>query len=149
VFEDFLGEELFITCEEGPMAQGPPPKQKVQGVPLVEKGSDVEEAREMPRFDFLGSAAKEDLCAFTLRDNTMAPVLEAGATVLFSLDRMPKSGDRVVACLDNGKLTCKIFRKRDDWIQLVSQNPIYEPLFLREDEIRFIYPVIRHAGTTE
>ena len=137
-FETVLEESLLLesATEEAEASAGPV-------VPLLSSGDDLVGDRPASPLDVFGDLAAERLCAFQVRDNAMSPVFEPGTVVVFSMDRAAKTADRVVVCLANGKLICKVLRRRGDLVQLVSQNPIYEPLFLAEEEIRWMHPVVR------
>ncbi len=149
-FEAVLEEKLFLPdAAAGPGSfefRKNPGAGGLPSIPVVSQGDDIARAGQLPALDMLGDAAGERLFAFAIADNSMFPVYEPGSHVLFSMDRQAKNGDRVVACLRSGKLTCKILRQKSDWIQLVSLNPVMEPLFLKEAEIRWMHPVNRSIG---
>jgi len=140
-FETVLEEALFLEGRDGDEEQPQGPS-----IPVLASGDDLAEGRAAQPLDVFGDLAAERLCAFQVQDNAMSPVYEPGCVVVFSTDRAAKAGDRVVACLTNGKLICKVLRRRGDMVQLVSQNPIYEPLFLDEEEIRWMHPVVRSVS---
>ena len=46
-----------------------------------------------------------------------------------------ESGDIVIATVNGNEATCKRLRKYRDGIELVSNNPSYEPMFFSNKEI--------------
>jgi transcriptional regulator with XRE-family HTH domain len=145
-FENVVEETLFI--EEPPDVAAPREvrSEETGRIPVLSTGDDLPRAEELGALSPFPQAADEKLFAFVVQDNSMSPVYEPGTAVVFSFDRSAQEADRVVACLANGRLICKVLRRRQSWVQLVSQNPIYEPLFLKEEELRWVHPVVGSLG---
>ena len=58
-----------------------------------------------------------------------------GDVVIVRQQNDAESGDIVIATVNGDTATCKRLRKYRDGIELVSNNPSYEPMFFSNKEI--------------
>ena len=100
------------------------------GIPIdaVTDIIDTEEiSQEMARTgEFFGLQIKGD---------SMEPKISDGDVVIVRQQNDAESGDIVIATINGDEATCKRIRKYRDGIELVSNNPCYEPMFFSNEEI--------------
>ena len=65
----------------------------------------------------------------------MEPKISDGDIVIVRQQEDAESGDIVIACVNGDEATCKRLRKYKDGIELISNNPSYEPMFFSNQEI--------------
>lgn len=100
------------------------------GIPLemIEDIIDTEEiTEEMARTgEFFGLQIKGD---------SMEPKFSEGDIVIVRQQDDAESGEIVIATVNGNEATCKRLRKYRDGIELISNNPSYEPMFFSNEEI--------------
>ncbi len=100
------------------------------GIPLemIEDIIDTEEiTEEMARTgEFFG---------LQIHGDSMEPKFSEGDVVIVRQQDDAESGDIVIATINGDEATCKRLRKYRDGIELVSNNPSYEPMFFSNDDI--------------
>ena len=70
-----------------------------------------------------------------IRGDSMTPRIEDGDIVIVRQQEDAESGDIVIATINGDEATCKRLRKFRDGIELIANNPNYEPLFFTDNEI--------------
>lgn len=70
-----------------------------------------------------------------IRGNSMEPRMCEGDVVIVRQQDDAESGDIVIAMVNGDDATCKRLRKYRDGIELISNNPSYEPMFFSNEEI--------------
>ena len=70
-----------------------------------------------------------------IHGNSMEPRMKEGDVVIVRQQDDAKSGDIVIATVNGNEATCKRLRKYRDGIELISNNPSYEPMFFSNKEI--------------
>lgn len=80
-------------------------------------------------------AAKGDYFGLLIKGDSMIPTLYDGDTVIVQRVDDAESGDLVIALVNGHDATCKRLQKYADWIALIPQNPVYEPMRFTESEI--------------
>lgn len=70
-----------------------------------------------------------------IRGNSMEPRMCEGDIVIVRQQDDAESGDVVIAMVNGNDATCKRLRKYRDGIELISNNPSYEPMFFSNEEI--------------
>ena len=65
----------------------------------------------------------------------MEPKISDGDVVIVRQQEDAESGDIVIATVNGDEATCKRLRKYRDGIELVANNPTYEPLFFSNEDI--------------
>ena len=100
------------------------------GIPLemIEDIIDTEEiTEEMARTgEFFGLQIKGD---------SMEPKFSEGDIVIVRQQDDAESGEIVIATVNGNEATCKRLRKYRDGIELISNNPSYEPMFFSNEDI--------------
>lgn len=100
------------------------------GVPLeaVENIIDTEEiTKEM--------ASTGDFFGLQINGDSMEPKMSKGDVVIVRQQDDAESGDIVIVTINGTDATCKRLRKYRDGIELISNNPSYEPMFFSNNEI--------------
>lgn len=70
-----------------------------------------------------------------LHGNSMEPRMCDGDVVIVRQQEDAESGDIIIASVNGSDATCKRLRKYKDGIELISNNPSYEPMFFSNEEI--------------
>jgi repressor LexA len=70
-----------------------------------------------------------------IKGDSMEPKISDGDVVIVRQQNDAESGDIVIATINGDEATCKRIRKYRDGIELVSNNPCYEPMFFSNEEI--------------
>ena len=65
----------------------------------------------------------------------MEPRICNGDVVIVRQQDDAESGDIVIALVNGDDATCKRLRKYRDGIELISNNPTYQPMFFSNEEI--------------
>ena len=100
------------------------------GIPIeaVEDVIDNEEICE-------ALAKTGDFFALQIHGDSMVPRMCEGDVVIVRQQNDAESGDIVIAMINGDDATCKRLRKYRDGIELISNNPSYEPMFFSNEEI--------------
>lgn len=70
-----------------------------------------------------------------IHGDSMEPKISEGDVVIVRQQDDAESGDIVIAMVNGDEATCKRLRKYRDGIELVSNNPVYAPMFFSNEEI--------------
>ena len=70
-----------------------------------------------------------------IHGDSMEPRMCEGDVVIVRQQDDAESGDVVIAMVNGNDATCKRLRKYRDGIELISNNPSYEPMFFSKEEI--------------
>lgn len=70
-----------------------------------------------------------------IHGDSMEPRMCEGDVVIVRQQDDAESGDIVIAMVNGDDATCKRLRKYRDGIELISNNPSYEPMFFSNEEI--------------
>lgn len=100
------------------------------GIPIeaVEEVIDTEEiTQEM--------AANGTYFGLQIKGNSMEPRMCEGDVVIVRQQEDADSGDIVIAMVNGDDATCKRLRKYRDGIELISNNPVYPPMFYSNEDI--------------
>ena len=100
------------------------------GIPIeaVEDIIDTEEiSQEM--------AATGEFFGLQIHGDSMEPRMCEGDVVIVRKQDDAESGDIVIAMVNGDDATCKRLRKYRDGIELISNNPSYEPMFFSNEDI--------------
>lgn len=100
------------------------------GIPIeaVEEVIDTEEiTQEM--------AATGTYFGLQIKGNSMEPRMCEGDVVIVRQQEDAESGDIVIAMVNGDDATCKRLRKYRDGIELISNNPVYPPMFYSNEDI--------------
>ena len=121
-------------------------------IPLV---SVTAAGRPLSAFDDYPSGAGSDFVdcprdvldenAFALRisGDSMEPVIPDGSTIVVAPNMVPREGKPVVAKLEGGDVTCKVFQRRGENVILTPYNRQHEVQIFTVRELQWIYPVMK------
>lgn len=100
------------------------------GIPInaIEEIIDTEEISE-------GLAKTGEFFGLQIHGNSMEPRICEGDVVIVRQQSDAESGDIVIALVNGDDATCKRLRKYRDGIELISNNPNYEPMFFSDKDI--------------
>lgn len=100
------------------------------GIPIeaIENIIDTEEISEE-------LARTGDFFGLQIHGDSMEPKISDGDIVIVRQQDDAESGDIVIATVNGDEATCKRLRKYRDGIELVANNPTYEPLFFSNEDI--------------
>lgn len=101
------------------------------GIPIeaVEEIVDTEEISEE-------MAKTGEFFGLRIDGDSMEPRMQKGDVVIVRKQDDAESGDVVIAMINGDDATCKRLRKYRDGIELISNNPSYEPMFFSNQEIQ-------------
>lgn len=100
------------------------------GIP-IEAIEDMIDTEEIPQ----EMAATGKFFGLKIKGNSMEPRIKDGDIVIVRQQEDAESGDIVIACVNGDEATCKRLRKYKDGIELISNNPSYDPMFFSNQEI--------------
>lgn len=100
------------------------------GIPIdaIEEVIDTEEITEE-------MAKTGEFFGLKIKGNSMEPRIYENDVVIVRQQNDAESGDVVIATINGHEATCKRLRKYRDGIELISNNPSYEPMFFSNEEI--------------
>lgn len=100
------------------------------GIPLeaIEEVIDTEEISE-------SLAQTGNFFGLQIHGDSMEPRICNGDVVIVRQQDDAESGDVVIALINGDDATCKRLRKYRDGIELISNNPTYQPMFFSNEEI--------------
>lgn len=100
------------------------------GIPIeaIEDIIDTEEITEE-------LAKTGDFFGLQIHGDSMEPRMCEGDVVIVRQQEDAESGDIVIAMVNGDDATCKRLRKYRDGIELISNNPVYKPMFFSNEEI--------------
>ncbi len=81
---------------------------------------------------------KSEYFALSVTDESMAPAIQNGDTVIISRSKIPVNGDIVAVAIGNSDVMLKRIIKKDTSILLVPENPAFEPMvftYTQADEL--------------
>lgn len=100
------------------------------GIPIeaIEDIIDTEEITE-------SMARTGDFFGLQIHGRSMEPRMKEGDVVIVRKQDDADSGDIVIAMVNGDDATCKRLRKYRDGIELISNNPSFDPMFFNNEEI--------------
>lgn len=100
------------------------------GIPIdaIEDIIDTEEITEE-------LARTGEFFGLQIHGDSMEPRMCEGDIVIVRKQDDAESGDIVIAMVNGDDATCKRLRKYRDGIELISNNPSYDPMFFNKEEI--------------
>lgn len=100
------------------------------GIP-IEAITDIIDTEEIPE----EMARTGEFFGLQIKGDSMEPKFSEGDVVIVRQQDDAESGDIIIATINGDEATCKRLRKYRDGIELVSNNPSYEPMFFSNDDI--------------
>nr|DAY69449.1 MAG TPA: Repressor protein CI [Caudoviricetes sp.] len=101
------------------------------GIP-IEAIEDIIDTEEIPE----EMAKTGEFFGLQIHGDSMEPRMCEGDVVIVRKQDDAESGDVVIAMINGDDATCKRLRKYRDGIELISNNPSYEPMFFSNQEIQ-------------
>ena len=101
------------------------------GIPIEDVIEDVIDTEEITQ----EMAKTGTFFGLKIKGNSMEPKISDGDIVIVRQQDDAESGDIVIACVNGDEATCKRLRKYKDGIELISNNPSYEPMFFSNEDI--------------
>lgn len=100
------------------------------GVPIemIEDVLDYEEITE-------DMAKHGEYFALKIQGDSMTPRICNNDVVIVRQQDDAENGDIVIAAINGDDAVCKRLQKYNDGIALISLNPLYDPIYLKKDEI--------------
>ncbi len=100
------------------------------GIPIdaIEDIIDTEEITEK-------MAKSGEFFGLQIHGDSMEPRMCEGDVVIVRKQDDAESGDIVIAMINGDDATCKRLRKYRDGIELISNNPSYDPMFFNNEDI--------------
>lgn len=100
------------------------------GIPIdaIEDIVDTEEITEE-------LAKTGEFFGLKIKGNSMTPTICDGDVVIVRQQDDAENGDTIIATINGDEATCKRLRKYKDGIELISNNPSYEPFDFSNKEI--------------
>jgi len=100
------------------------------GVPIemIEDVLDYEEITE-------DMAKHGEYFALKIQGDSMTPRIWNNDVVIVKQQDDAENGDIVIAAINGDDAVCKRLQKYNDGIALISLNPVYDPIYLKKDEI--------------
>lgn len=100
------------------------------GIPIsaIEDIIDTEEITEE-------LARTGEFFGLKIKGNSMAPTICDGDIVIVRQQDDAESGDTIIATINGDEATCKRLRKYKDGIELISNNPAYDPFDFSNKDI--------------
>lgn len=100
------------------------------GIP-IEAVTDIIDAEEITE----DLAKTGSFFGLQIQGDSMEPRMCSGDVVIVRQQDDAESGDIVIALVNGDDATCKRLRKYRDGIELISNNPAYQPMFFSNKEI--------------
>ena len=85
----------------------------------------------------------ENAFALRISGDSMEPVIPDASLILVAPNMVPREGKPVVAKLENGDVTCKVYQRRGENVILAPYNPQHDVQIFSVRELQWIYPVLK------
>jgi repressor LexA len=85
----------------------------------------------------------ENAFALRIHGDSMEPKIPHDSTIICAPNMMPREGKPVVAKLENGDVTCKVYQRRGDNVILAPYNPAHDVQIFSVRELQWVYPVMK------
>ena len=85
----------------------------------------------------------ENAFALKISGDSMEPHIPDNSTIIVAPNMMPREGKPVVAKLENGDVTCKVYQRRGDQVILAPYNRAHDVQIFSVRELQWVYPVMK------
>ncbi|MBX3459301.1 MAG: LexA family transcriptional regulator [Planctomycetes bacterium] len=85
----------------------------------------------------------ENAFALRISGDSMEPKIPDGSTIIVAPNMMPREGKPVVAKLESGDVTCKVYQRRGENVILAPYNPQHDVQIFSVRELQWVYPVMK------
>ena len=100
------------------------------GIP-IEMIEDVIDTEEIPE----DMAKTGSFFGLLIKGDSMLPNICDGDTVIIRCQEDAENGDTVIVAVNGNDATCKRLRKYKDGIELIPNNPAYDPIYFSNKDI--------------
>lgn len=148
--------EAWLMGADVPMKRLSPPRPssiKINVLGRVAAGIPIEAVEEIIDQEEITEelARTGSFFGLQIKGNSMEPRMCEGDVVIVRQQDDAESGDIVIALINGDDAVCKRLRKYKEGIELISNNPSYEPMYFSNEEIekkpvRIIGKVIELRG---
>lgn len=104
------------------------------GIP-IDMIEDITDEEEIPKE--MGRGGKVYF-GLRIKGDSMEPKMSDGDHIIVLRQDDAESGDIVVASVNGNDATCKVLKKYDDGIALISTNPAYPPYYFSRKDVESI-----------
>ena len=116
------------------------PKKKGIKIPVLSRvaaGISIEMIEDVLDYEEISEdmAKHGKYFALKIQGDSMAPRIYNNDVVIVRQQDNAENGDIVIAAINGDDAMCKRLQKYNDGIALISLNPLYEPIYLKKDEI--------------
>ena len=116
------------------------PKKKGIKIPVLSRvaaGIPIEMIEDILDYEEIsGDMAKHgEYFALKIQGDSMTPRICNNDVVIVRQQDNAENGDIVITAINGDDAMCKRLQKYNDGIALISLNPLYEPIYLKKDEI--------------
>ena len=118
------------------------PKTKVKAVKIpvlgrVAAGVPIEMIEDILDYEEITEdmAKHGEYFALKIQGDSMTPRIWNNDVVIVRQQDDADNGDIVIAAINGDDAVCKRLQKYNDGIALISLNPVYDPIYLKKDEI--------------
>lgn len=120
-----------------------PNKEKCIRIPVlgsIPSGISIENIKDIVNYEELDyvTASKGEYFAFKIKGNSMEPRICEGDIVIAKQQSDCQSGDIVIVTINGNDAIVKRLIKYNEGISLISNNPIFEPMYFNKNEINTI-----------
>lgn len=123
-------DEMYISKPNSTAVKIPVIGKVAAGIPIdaIQEIIDTEEITQE-------LASTGDFFGLQIKGDSMTPRICEGDVVIVKQQSDAESGDTVIATVNGDEATCKRLRKYKEGIELIPNNPTYEPLYFSNEEI--------------
>lgn len=136
---DLIEERLPASADDLPSSDQ---KQRSKGIVIkvygrvaagipIEMIEDVIDTEEIPE----DMAKTGSFFGLLIKGDSMLPNICDGDTVIIRCQEDAENGDTVIVTVNGNDATCKRLRKYKDGIELVPNNPAYDPIYFSNKDI--------------
>lgn len=136
---DLIDERLPGSTEDSPLSGK---KQRSRGVVIniygrVAAGIPIEMIEDIVDTEEISEdmAKTGEYFGLIIKGNSMLPNICDGDIVIIRCQEDAENGDTVIATVNGNDATCKRLRKYKDGIELISNNPSYDPMYFSNQDV--------------
>ena len=133
---DYLGVSLYAL--DPSLASHQPSTDHSHWIPIlgrVAAGIPIEMIEDIEDYEEIDDSLGECF-GLVIDGDSMSPDLPKGSTVIVHKQDDIESGQIAIVCIDGNDATCKKLIEHESGITLASLNPMYEPMFFTNEEIK-------------
>lgn len=136
---DLIDERLPTSTDDSSLSSK---KQRSKGVVIniygrVAAGIPIEMIEDIVDTEEISEdmAKTGEYFGLIIKGNSMLPNICDGDIVIIRCQEDAENGDTVIATVNGNDATCKRLRKYKDGIELISNNPSYDPMYFSNQDV--------------